>query len=126
TRDRFAALFAGGTFGASPFLLVRLQGHLNVLSAWGLPLLVVAVLRYEQNPRWTTAALLAAVLAVLAYTDYYFAIFGTIVTSLHLVQTGWTVTYGESAFRGIRRDRVFVILLVLIAAACAAIAWIEL
>ena len=31
-------------FGGAPFLLVRLYGHLNLLSGWGLPLVLLASL----------------------------------------------------------------------------------
>ena len=39
THDRLASTFAAIAFGGAPFLVVRAIGHLNVLSAWGLPLL---------------------------------------------------------------------------------------
>src|SRR5258706_8105746 len=85
TRDRLASLFAGITFGGAPFLLVRLEGHLNVLSAWGLPLLLIAAVRFERRPGWTTACAIAGALGVLAYTDYYFAIFGAVMLAVHLL-----------------------------------------
>src|SRR6185369_12115531 len=69
--------FVGGlVFAACPFLAVRLQGHFNVLSAWGLPLLVLAMMRFDRRGSATRAALIALTLAALAYIDYYQFIFG--------------------------------------------------
>jgi hypothetical protein len=108
--DRHAAAFiAGLTFAASPCLMARLQGHFNVLSAWGLPLLVMALARFSRSAgavgaaaaaaetaaaeaadaggaTIANAALVAAALVALAYTDYYFFIFGLLLAALLLLR----------------------------------------
>jgi hypothetical protein len=81
TRQPAAALVAGLVFAASPFLTARLQGHFNVLSAWGLPLLVMALARESRRPGIGSAILVAGAIAVLAYTDYYYAVFGLVLVA---------------------------------------------
>jgi succinate dehydrogenase hydrophobic anchor subunit len=49
TRQPAASLVAGLIFAMSPFLTVRLEGHFNVLSAWGLPVLVIALARFTRS-----------------------------------------------------------------------------
>ena len=91
TRDRLASAFAAVTFGAAPVLIVRLAGHLNVLSAWGLPLTLMATLHYLRRPAVTRALALSVVLAVLAYTDYYDLIFGVGIVAFTLTLSHWRV-----------------------------------
>jgi hypothetical protein len=130
TGDWRGALLAGVTFGASPFLLVRLQGHLNVLSAWGLPLLLGAAVRYERRPTMTSAVALAMSLAVVAYTDYYYAIFGAVMLAAYLALHRWPVRLRSRATgppeggRYVRRRTVWV-LGALIVIDVALIAWIQ-
>lgn len=91
TRDRFAALFAGVTFGGAPFLIVRLQGHLNVLSAWGLPLLVLALITFRRNPSRKNGVGVGAALALLGYLDYYALVFGALLLTVYLLLCWWTI-----------------------------------
>jgi hypothetical protein len=91
TRDRLASLFAGVTFGGAPFLIVRLEGHLNVLSAWGLPLAVLAAVWFQRHPTPTRAVGLGVVLASLGYLDYYELVFGLLLVSMYLVLSWWIV-----------------------------------
>jgi hypothetical protein len=124
TRDHLAAFFAGVAFGGSPFLLVRLQGHLNVISAWGLPLLLVATLAYERRPGWTRALALAGSIGVLAYTDYYFAIFGVVLLTLHLALSRSPLrVHTQPVTAG--RHRAIAAALALVAVAAAVVIWIE-
>ena len=76
-------------FGGAPCLLVRLHGHLNVLSAWGLPLLVVATRRFERVPRAGSSLLLAGAIALLVYTDAYYAIFGVTLLIVYIALSRW-------------------------------------
>jgi hypothetical protein len=85
TRQAPGAFVAGLVFAASPFLTARLQGHFNVLSAWGLPLLVLALARYCRKPGAANAVLVACALAALAYTDYYYAAFGVVLALAYLL-----------------------------------------
>ncbi len=56
TRQPAASLIAGLIFAMSPFLTVRLEGHFNVLSAWGLPLLVIALVRFMRSASAATTS----------------------------------------------------------------------
>jgi hypothetical protein len=84
TGDRMAAVFAGVAFAGAPTVLIRVYGHLNLAAAWVLPLVLLAVLRFEARPGWRTALVVSACLAAAAYTDYYYAIFGCLIVALHL------------------------------------------
>ena len=84
SRDRLAAVFAAIAFAAAPILLVRTYGHLNLAAAWVLPLLLLAVVRFESSPDWRRAMVVSACLAGAAYTDYYYAIFGVIAAFIHI------------------------------------------
>ena len=124
TRDHLASFFAGVAFGGSPFLIVRLQGHLNVISAWGLPLLLMATLAYERRPGWARALALAGALSVLAYTDYYFAIFGVVLLVLHLALSRSPLELHTERVTAGRR-RALVAVLGVMALAVAIVIWIE-
>ena len=124
TKDRLASTFAAVTFGGAPFLLVRLGAHLNVLSAWGLPLLLAAIVRYRQRPTMSRAIQAAVVLGGIGYTDYYYFIFGVVMSVLFLALSHWTVALEARAMTP-RRARVAAalgVLLVVVIAACALIA----
>lgn len=85
TRQPAASLVAGLVFAASPFLAARLQGHFNVLSAWGLPLVVLTTVRLCQRTSVIRALFVAATLALLAYIDYYQFAFGVVFTAVYLL-----------------------------------------
>ena len=59
TGQRLPSVIAGTAFAAAPFLTVRLEGHLNVLSAWPLPLVVAAFDELCSTPRVVQALLLS-------------------------------------------------------------------
>ena len=124
TRNHLASFFAGLAFGGSPFLLVRLQGHLNVISAWGLPLLLIATLAYERRPDWKRALALAGAGSILVYTDYYFAIFGVVLLLLHLALSRSPL---QLAIRPVTRSRrrALAAVVSLIVAAAVIVVWIE-
>jgi hypothetical protein len=124
TGEHLASFFAGVAFGGSPFLLVRLQGHLNVISAWGLPLLLIAALAYERRPGLLRAFALAGALVILAYTDYYFAIFGVVLLLLHLALRRSSPLLRAEPITPARR-RVVVASLALILIAAVIVVWIE-
>jgi hypothetical protein len=123
TRDRIASALAGLVFAGSPFLVVRLQGHLSVLSAWGMPLLFLAVRQLAIT--WTAGAALATAgcLALLAYVDYYYAIFGAVLTGLWLFSSGWSVRVTPRPLTAPRRG-VMAAAALLGCVALALMAWI--
>lgn len=74
TSDRVAAVAGAVTFAGSPFISAHLQGHLNVLSAWTLPLVAAAAIEARRGSRWWTVAMgLACGLTV--YLDPYYALY---------------------------------------------------
>jgi len=74
TRHRRGAIFAGVMFGLSPYLAVHLLGHFDLVAAWVLPLFALALRRAI---RGSDASALGAglVLAVTAYTTYYYVVY---------------------------------------------------
>jgi hypothetical protein len=122
SRDRPASAFAGITFAASPFLLVRLAGHLNVVSAWGLPLALAMTIRHQRKPSPASAALLAAALGAVAYTDYYLFIFSTIVIVLAMVLSQWSVAI-EARAPTPARSRVLAAILAVAGIVVVLVAW---
>jgi hypothetical protein len=73
--SRFAGIAAGVAFGGAAPVLVRLQGHFNLVSAWAIPL--SALLFLHAVRRKSNCACLAAGcgLAVAAYCDYYYFLY---------------------------------------------------
>jgi hypothetical protein len=89
TKRQDAALLAGTIFALAPFLAVRVNGHLNVLSAWVLPLFVVAIERLYRQPSPMRAGLAGAALGITAYVDYYYAIYAAIFGAMLYASRRW-------------------------------------
>ncbi|MGH9162919.1 MAG: hypothetical protein ACRD2X_23395 [Vicinamibacteraceae bacterium] len=113
TRDRVAAVFAGVVFAGSPFLMVRLNGHLNVLSAWGLPLLTLTLDALHRRPTWRAAVLVGAVVGTLGYVDYYYLIFGLLLGGCYTLLRSRSLMLARAALTPGRR-RVMATLLALL------------
>lgn len=124
TRDPLPSVFAAVAFGGAPFLLARSYGHLNLLSAWGLPLLLIATLGHERRPSAVTALGLAGAIGLLAYTDYYYLIFGLLLVVLHLSLSCWPIQ-AEARPLTPGRGRALSIIGGLIVIAGAVVAWIH-
>jgi hypothetical protein len=124
THDPIASTFAAVAFGAAPCLLVRLQGHLNVLSAWGLPLAIVAIRHHVRRPGAIGAMLLALVLAALVYTDPYYAIFGAAMSASYLALSARPVRVRARPLTP-WRTRLLATLAILAVVAAAIGTWIE-
>ena len=124
TRDSVASFFAAVAFAGAPFLLLRLHGHLNVLSAWALPLVLVAVRHYRQHPGWLSSLWLAPAIAVLAYSDAYYVIFGVTLIAAYLVLSEWPVVLRRRPLTTARR-RTLTGLIGLSLVLIAVIVWIE-
>lgn len=122
TRSIGGALVAGAIVAASPFVSAHLLGHFNLINVWPIPLAILASLRAleTQSMKWSIAA--GVMLAVLAYTDYYYLVYCLVVLAgLVLWRTGiLAVTFHP---RSLSRRARFALLvpLVLIAALSAAI-----
>jgi hypothetical protein len=121
--DRASACFAAIAFAGAPCLLVRLQGHLNVLSAWCLPLLMLAALRFQRSPGAARAGVLGAAFAVVAYLDSYYAVFGAVMVLVYLAIVRWPMTISRRALSR-RRRHLLSAIAVLAAIVSAVIVWI--
>jgi hypothetical protein len=121
TRQAGPAFVGGLVFAACPFLAVRLQGHFNVLSAWGLPLLVLATARFDGKT--TRAALIALALAALAYIDYYQFIFGLFFVTMFLLTRDRVMAMTSTPLTNARRMtlRVLIALMLMLIVAIVAI-----
>lgn len=78
TNDEVPSWIAGALFGFSPFLSARLEGHMSLATAFGLPLVLLAArgaMRAGTKAAW---ALVGLALAVCAASDPYYLVFGVI------------------------------------------------
>jgi len=101
-------------FAACPFLAVRLQGHFNVLSAWALPLLVLATTRFISHTSLARAALVSIVLGALAYIDYYQFIFGLLFIAIFLATRDRAITVATMPLTPVRRLTLRVVMALLL------------
>ena len=82
TRSRAAAWIGGALFGVSPFISARLEGHMSLATAFGLPLVVLLARRALASGTRLDWGLVGAALAVCAASDPYYLIFGVIAVIL--------------------------------------------
>ena len=82
TRSRGAAWLAGGLFGFSPFISARVEGHMSLATAFGLPLVVLFTRRALGAGSPLDWVLAGGALAVCAASDPYYLIFGMIAMAL--------------------------------------------
>lgn len=78
TKDEGPSWIAGALFGFSPFLSARLEGHMSLATAFGLPLVLLAArraMRVDTKGAW---ALVGTALAVCAASDPYYLVFGVL------------------------------------------------
>lgn len=75
-RDAAAATIGGMVFGFSPFLLAHARGHLSLVTAFPLPVYVLALGRLleKEKPSWKDGALLGLALALVALANYEYAL----------------------------------------------------
>ncbi len=62
-------------FGLSPYLAVHLLGHFDLVAAWVLPLFALALRRAVRGDPTRAALAAGLVLAVTAYTAYYYVVY---------------------------------------------------
>lgn len=73
--DARAALVAGTVFGFSPYLLVHLWGHLNLVAAWPLPIFALCLIRALETGAARWAATAGALLGAASLLDYQYGVF---------------------------------------------------
>jgi hypothetical protein len=94
TRSRVGALAAGALFACAPYFEAHLDGHFNLIAAWGLPLFAWLWLRALGRRRATSAFAAGAAATLVAYTDYYYALFASAfavcVLAYRWIRVTWT------------------------------------
>jgi hypothetical protein len=85
-RHHLAALIGGICFGFSPFILAHALGHLSLVTAFPIPLYVIALDRLlrKQSPSWRDGAILGVALFLTALGHYNYAVFCVLLTPLVL------------------------------------------
>ena len=81
-RNEAAALIGGIVFGFSPFLLAHALGHLSLVTAFPIPLYVLALARIldAENPSWKDGVLLGLALLLTALAHYNYTVFCLMLT----------------------------------------------
>lgn len=82
TRSRAPAWIGGALFGVSPYISARVEGHMSLATAFGLPLVVLLARRALVSGTRLDWALVGAALALCAASDPYYLIFGVIAVIL--------------------------------------------
>jgi hypothetical protein len=100
------SLAAGTLVAISTFVQVHLYGHFNLTHVWVLPAFMLALFRFVERPAPARVAALSASLAVVTYTDYYYAVFAWIFLGVFLAWAGHTVRV-ERARRPARRVKIW-------------------
>jgi hypothetical protein len=78
TGRRTESLIAGALFGFSPFIGARVEGHMSLATAFGLPLTVLLARLAVRRRNVTAWALVGAGLTVCAISDPYYLVFGIV------------------------------------------------
>jgi hypothetical protein len=81
TGRRAESLVAGALFGFSPFIGARVEGHMSLATAFGLPLTVLLARLAVRRRSLTTWALVGVGLAICAVSDPYYLVFGILAVS---------------------------------------------
>jgi len=80
TGSSFAAFFAGFAYGFSPFHMYKAQGHMAYLHSELLVILLWAWFALWRRPSWKTALMLGGTFALVAYTDGYYILIGSVIS----------------------------------------------
>ena len=85
-RNETAALFGGVAFGLGPFLLAHALGHLSLVTAFPIPLYVLALdnLLRKETPSWKDGMLVGLALLLTALAHYNYTVFCIILTAVIL------------------------------------------
>lgn len=120
TKDEGPSWIAGALFGFSPFLSARLEGHMSLATAFGLPLVLLAARRAMRVDTKAAWSLVGGALALCAASDPYYLVFGVLAVGVVWSYERVGVERIESAgFKWLMRGAV-----ALTAVSLAAVLWI--
>ncbi len=84
TKRHDAAFVAGVAYAFAPYRLAQLP-HIQVLWAWGAPVCLAALHRYDRDPSWRWAALAAGGWLMQALANGYFLFFASVLVFLWML-----------------------------------------
>jgi hypothetical protein len=86
-RDQAAATVGGIAFGFSPFILAQALGHLSLVTAFPIPLYVLALDRVlgEENPSRKDGVVLGLALFLTAFANYNYTVFCLMFTAVIII-----------------------------------------
>src|SRR5262245_39236332 len=76
TRSFFPSLLGGALFGFSPFISARVEGHMSLATAFGLPLTILLARVATERRTAASWSLVGGGLTICAISDPYYLIFG--------------------------------------------------
>jgi hypothetical protein len=125
TRSASASAVAGLVFAGAPFVTGHLLGHFNLVAAYGIPLVALAVARALRTRTAAAAALVGVLLVMTAFTDYYHAVFAAalaaLLAALHLARPALVRVPDTPRIRAARRTLVALLAAVVAFAAVVAL-----
>jgi hypothetical protein len=123
THEWLPSVFGAMVFAGSPFMSAHLNGHLNVLSAWTLPLVAIAAMEMSNGSRrW--AVVTGVLCGATVYLDYYYTIYAVVLAIGWLVLATRPVRVSaRTAAPMARQPRIWLLALIILdAAAVVAVA----
>jgi hypothetical protein len=115
TRDWRSAIAAGVFFAACPVLTLHMFGHFNYYTAWPLAAFCLAWLAAAERPSWHSIPLAGALLAVVAYADYYYFVYAIVFGGLMIAGRLVDIDLARRTPSWTRTDRVLLVLAALAA-----------
>ena len=97
TGNHFAGLLSGFIFALSPFMMMRLGGHWNIVGIWPIPFFMLFLLRFRDSGRVLDAAVTGFFWAILTLNWIEFAVDATLFMGIFFVY--WTIVYLRRANR---------------------------
>jgi hypothetical protein len=74
--------FAGTATGFSSYCMAHAEGHLYLISLWGLPLFLLAWIRFLERPTASRALAASTVLLAATGCDWYYGLYATVVGAI--------------------------------------------
>jgi hypothetical protein len=78
TKHRAGSIMAAIVFGGAPYFAAHLEGHFNLIAGWVIPAWILFARRAARSRLARDAAIAGAMLAIVAYSDYYYFVFSIV------------------------------------------------